>query len=81
MQYKQSQKNIEQIGRELGADFILEGGIRRYGRRVRLTARLLGARDQAHVWAESYEVQLPPIFSLQQSLARQVAHWRRARAE
>jgi TolB-like protein/tetratricopeptide (TPR) repeat protein len=74
MRYKRSHKNIEQVGRELGADFILEGGIRRYGRRVRLTARLLGARDQAHVWADSYEVQLPPIFSLQQSLARQVAH-------
>ena len=74
MQYKQSQKNIEQIGRELGADFILEGRIRRYGRRVRLTARLIAARDQAHVWADSYEVQLPPIFSLQQSLARQVAN-------
>jgi TolB-like protein len=73
MQYKQSTKNIGEIGRELGADYILEGGIRRYGRRVRLTARLIAARDQAHVWADSYEVQLPPIFSLQQALARELA--------
>jgi len=73
MQYKQSPKSIEQIGRELGADYILEGGIRRYGRRVRLTARLIAARDQAHIWADTYEVQLPPIFSLQQALSRELA--------
>ena len=72
MQYKQSPKGIGQIGRELGADYILEGGIRRYGRRVRLTARLIAARDQAHIWADTYEVQLPPIFSLQQALAREL---------
>jgi TolB-like protein/Flp pilus assembly protein TadD len=73
MQYKQSSKSIAQIGQELGADHILEGGIRRYGRRVRLTARLVAARDQAHVWAHSYEILLPPIFSMQQALARRVA--------
>lgn len=73
MQYRQSQKTIAQIGQELGADFILEGGIRRNGPRVHLAARLIAARDQAHVWADSYEIQLPPIFSLQQALARQVA--------
>jgi TolB-like protein/Tfp pilus assembly protein PilF len=74
IQYKQSAKSIRQIGQELGADYILEGGIRRYEQRVRLTARLIASRDQAHIWADSYEIQLPPIFSLQQALARQVAH-------
>ncbi len=73
IQYKQSPKSIEQIGRELGVDYLLEGGIRRYGRRVRMTARLIAARDQAHIWADSYEIQLPSIFSLQQAMARQVA--------
>ena len=73
VQYKQSPKSIEQIARDLGADYILEGGVRRYGRRVRLTARLIAASDQAHIWADSYEVQLPPIFSLQQALARELA--------
>jgi TolB-like protein len=73
MPYKQSPKTIGEIGQELGADYILEGGIRVYGRRVRLSARLIAARDQAHIWADSYEIQLPPIFSLQQNLARQVA--------
>ena len=73
IQYKHSPKSIEQIGRDLGAEYILEGGIRRYGRRVRLTARLIAARDQAHIWADTYEIQLPPIFSMQQALAGQVA--------
>lgn len=73
MQYKQSPKTVGEIGRELGVDYVLEGGIRRYGRRVRLTARLIATRDQAHIWADSYEIQLPPVFSLQQTLARQLA--------
>jgi TolB-like protein/Flp pilus assembly protein TadD len=72
MQYKQSPKSIREIGRELGVDYILEGGIRRYGRRIRLTARLVAARDQAHVWADTYEMQLPPLFSMQQTFARLV---------
>jgi len=72
IQYKQSSKSIGQIGQELGADYILEGGVRFYGHQVRLNARLIAARDQAHIWADSYEIQLPPIFSLQQNLARQV---------
>jgi TolB-like protein/lipoprotein NlpI len=73
MAYKQSPKTIGQIGQELGADYVLEGGIRIYGRRVRLSARLIAARDQAHIWADSYEIQLPPIFSMQQQLAQQVS--------
>jgi TolB-like protein/tetratricopeptide (TPR) repeat protein len=72
MQYKQSPKGIGEIGRELRVDYILEGGIRRYGRRVRLTARLIAARDQAYVWTDTYEIQLPPVFSFQQTMARQV---------
>ena len=74
MQYKQSPKNIRDIGKELGADYIIEGNIRRVGQRVRLAARLIMARDQAHVWADSYEVQLPPIFAIQQTLARELAN-------
>jgi len=73
LQYKQSPKTIGEIGRDLGPDYVLEGGIRRYGNRVRLTARLIAARDEANIWADSYEIRLPAVFSLQQGLARQVA--------
>jgi len=71
-QHNQPAKNIEQIGHELGADYLLEGGVRRYGLRLRVTARVTSARDQARVLGESYEIQLPPFFSLQQGLARQL---------
>jgi TolB-like protein/Flp pilus assembly protein TadD len=71
-QYKQPAKNIGQIGHELGADYLLEGGVRRYGLRLRVTARVTSARDQVRVLAESYEIELPPFFSLQQGLARQL---------
>jgi TolB-like protein len=73
MQYKGSPKSVAEIGRELGVDYVLEGSIRRYGPRVRLTARLIAARDQASIWGEIFEVQLPAVFSLQQSLARQLS--------
>jgi TolB-like protein/Tfp pilus assembly protein PilF len=71
--YKQSTKTILQIGKELGVDYVMEGGVRWYGRRVRVTARLIAASDQAQVWADSFEIQLPALFSLQQGLARQLA--------
>jgi adenylate cyclase len=64
--------SIQQIGQELGVDFVVEGGVRRFGRRVRVSARLISARDQAQVWADSFEIHLPPLFTLQQGLARQL---------
>ena len=68
--YKDSTKTIQQIGEELRVDYVIEGGVRWYGRRVRMTARLIAARDQAQIWADSFEIQLPPVFALQQGLAR-----------
>jgi TolB-like protein len=71
--YKQSAKSIEQIGQELGGDHVMEGGVRWYGRRLRMTARLIAVHDQAQVWADSFEIQLPALFALQQGLARELA--------
>jgi TolB-like protein/Flp pilus assembly protein TadD len=73
MRYKQSPKGIGEIGQELGVDYVLEGGIRHYGRRIRMTARLIKTHDQAHVWEDAYEIQLPAMFSMQQILARRFA--------
>jgi TolB-like protein/Flp pilus assembly protein TadD len=72
-QYKQSAKSIQQIGQELGVDYVMEGGVRWYGRRVRVNARLIAVHDQAQIWADSFEIQLPPLFALQQGLARELA--------
>jgi TolB-like protein/DNA-binding winged helix-turn-helix (wHTH) protein/Flp pilus assembly protein TadD len=55
MKYKNTQKDVQQIGRELGVDYVLEGSVRREGDRVRISAQLIQVRDQTHLWAESYE--------------------------
>ena len=52
MQYKKSEKPMEQIGRELGVDYVLEGSAQREGGRVRITAELIRVGDQAQLWAE-----------------------------
>ena len=78
VRYKKSDKPIDQIGRELGVDYVLEGSARREGNRVRVTAELISVRDQTQLWAESYERELAGILSLQSDLARGVARsvWR-----
>ena len=73
MRYKQADKPIDQIGRELGVDYILEGSARREAGRVRISAELIQVRDQAQLWAESYERELASIMALQSEVASKVA--------
>jgi len=53
MQYKRTHKSIQQIGRDLNVGYLLEGSVRRSESRVRVTAQLIQARDQTHLWADS----------------------------
>jgi TolB-like protein/DNA-binding winged helix-turn-helix (wHTH) protein/Tfp pilus assembly protein PilF len=55
MSYKHSSKSIDQIGRELGVKYVLEGSARREAGRVRITAQLIQVSDQSHVWAAEYD--------------------------
>ena len=73
MRYKKSEKPIDQVGRELGVDYILEGSARREAGRVRITAELIQVRNQTQLWAESYERELAGILALQSEVARKVA--------
>ncbi|MFQ5778951.1 MAG: protein kinase [Terriglobia bacterium] len=73
MKYKNTDKAIDEIGRELGVHYILEGSVRREGDRVRITAQLIQVRDQTHLWAESYERDLKNIFAVQSGVAQRVA--------
>jgi TolB-like protein/DNA-binding winged helix-turn-helix (wHTH) protein len=73
MQYKRSTKKIDQIGAELGADYLLEGSVLRADSRVRITAQLVRVRDQARVWAQSYERDLRDVLALQTEVARTIA--------
>src|SRR5438309_1137352 len=69
MQYKKTQKGMDQIGRELGVAYVLEGSLRRAGDHVRVSAQLIQVRDQTHLWAESYERDLRDLLALQSGLA------------
>jgi serine/threonine-protein kinase len=73
MQYKKTNKPIDQIGRELGVDYILEGSARREGGQIRISAELIQVRDQAQLWADSYERELSGILALQSDVARRVS--------
>jgi len=55
MHYKHTDSDVRQIGLELGADYILEGSIRRAGDRIRVTAQLVNARDQTNLWSQDYD--------------------------
>ncbi len=70
--YKRNPRSIREIGEELGVSHVLEGSVRRSGRRARVTAQLIDVSDQTHVWAESYERDLGDLLALQVDLARAI---------
>ena len=73
MRYKNTEKSVTDIGRELGVGYVLEGSALREGGRVRVTAALVQASDQTELWAESYDRELSGILELQRDVARAVA--------
>jgi eukaryotic-like serine/threonine-protein kinase len=79
MQYKHAQKTLPQIARELSVDAIVEGSVRRDGDRVRITAELIEARTDQHLWTESYDRDLSDILNLQSQVAAAIASEIRAK--
>jgi len=73
MTYRHSNKSVDQIGRELGVDYILEGSVRRSGNRLRITAQLIHASNQTHLWAESYDRDLGNILRIEEEVSRSIA--------
>jgi len=75
LQYAKTTKSIPQIGNELGADAILEGGVRVAGSKIRINAQLIDARSDEHLWAETYDRDLSPenIFAVQADIARAIS--------
>ena len=74
MQYKGAHKSLPEIARELAVDGIVEGTVFRSGRRVRITSQLIYAPSDQHLWAHSYERDLPDVLTLQNEIAQAVAH-------
>ena len=72
MRYKGTRKDVAQIGRELGAAYVVEGGVRRDGDRLTVTAQLIRASDQTHLFASRYDADLPGVFDVRSSIAEAV---------
>ena len=76
--YKGTRKSLAEIGRELGADYLVEGSIRAEGARLRITSRLVRARDQTQVWSASFDREPTSVVALQRELStaisRQIRH-------
>ena len=73
MLYKQSAKSLPEIAKELRVDAILEGSALRVGDRIRITAQLIEAKSDRHVWAEEYERDFADVLSLQKEVSRAIA--------
>jgi len=71
--YKNSSIAVSQIGKELHADYLLQGSVRRAPNRVRITVQLIQVRDQTDLWTESYDRELRDVLALQDSVARTIA--------
>jgi TolB-like protein/Tfp pilus assembly protein PilF len=73
MHYKHSVLGVTQIGRELGADYLLQGTVHREGSIIRVTTELVQVRDQTHLWSRSYQSDVRDVGALQGDLAQGVA--------
>ena len=73
MKYKDTEKSIQEIGRELGVSYALEGSVRRAGNRVRIGAQLIQVSDQTHLWAQCYNRDIGNILALQSNVAQAIA--------
>jgi serine/threonine protein kinase/Tfp pilus assembly protein PilF len=74
IRYKNVQKPLPEIGRELGAEALIEGSVRRSGDQVRITVQLIEAATDKHLWAESYQRDLRDVLALQSDVARAIAN-------
>ena len=73
VKYKGSTLAVEQIGRDLHAEYLVQGSVRRASNQVRITVQLVQVGDQTDLWAESYDAELKNILELQSSVARTIA--------
>jgi TolB-like protein/DNA-binding winged helix-turn-helix (wHTH) protein/Flp pilus assembly protein TadD len=79
MGYKHGDQRLDQVGRELGVQYILEGSVQRDRNRMRITGQLIQVKDQSHLWAREYDRSLKDIFALQDDVAAAVSQeiqWR-----
>ena len=72
MQYRDKARNTREIGQALGVAHLLEGSVRRANDKVRITAQLIDARNDKHLWAEHYDRDLADVFAIQSEVAENI---------
>jgi TolB-like protein len=70
MAFKGAAKDVKTVARELGVRYVVEGSVRRAGSRLRITAQLIDASSDEHLWADKYDGTLDDVFAIQERLAR-----------
>ncbi|HYB04483.1 MAG TPA: adenylate/guanylate cyclase domain-containing protein, partial [Nitrososphaerales archaeon] len=73
LRYKNSNKGIEEIGKELEVGSILEGSVRMAGDKLRITTQLIETKRNHHIWSDSYDRRLDDVFAIQSDIAKRVA--------
>ncbi len=79
MSYKGTSKKVREIGSELEVGTVLEGSVRKAGKRLRITVQLIDVQSQGHLWAQSYDRDFDDVFAVQSDIAKQVADALRVR--
>lgn len=74
MSYKNSNKTVAQVGRELGANYLIESSVRQWGDRVRITAQLIRVRDESHLWVRDFDSSGQDLLTIEEEIARDVAN-------
>jgi len=73
MQYRDTKLGVDAIARELGVQYVVEGSVRRSGDRIRISAQLIQARDQTHLWAQNYDREGRDVLDVQGQVASAIA--------
>jgi len=71
--YRNVEKDLREIGEELGVQYLVEGSVRKQGARLRITAQLVDAEDNFHLWSETYDRTLDDVFAVQEEIAGAIA--------
>ncbi|WP_282136313.1 adenylate/guanylate cyclase domain-containing protein [Seonamhaeicola maritimus] len=74
MQYKETEKTIPEIAEELGVSYILEGSIRKYGDDIRISAQLINAYNDEHLWAQNYDKTITNVFTVQTEVSKEIVN-------
>jgi len=79
--YKGKAVKVQEVAREFGVDYVLEGSVRKAGDRIRVTVQLIDAETDRHIWAERYDRQLEDVFAIQDEMTRGIVATLQGRVE